>query len=122
MFINLSNHPSNKWSKGQIDSAVSLGGNIVDVPFPNVPPGLTTLNVKDQARGLVAKLLVNLPDVVFVAGESTLMFAVVTLLLQNDILVVSATTERVVTESTNPDGSVSKNATFQFVQWRKFSR
>ena len=35
MFVNLSNHPSSNWTPEQISAA---GGNVVDLPFPQVLP------------------------------------------------------------------------------------
>jgi hypothetical protein len=37
VFVNVSNHPSEKWEKAQKDAA----GDVVDVAFPNVPPEAT---------------------------------------------------------------------------------
>ena len=35
VFINLSNHPSNAWSKEQYEAA-SEYGEVVDIPFPQI--------------------------------------------------------------------------------------
>ena len=39
VFINLSNHRSENWGNDQIEAA-SRFGEIVDLPFPNVEPGM----------------------------------------------------------------------------------
>ena len=44
IFINLSNHDSSKWSVKQIEEALKLSENgpIIDIPFPNIDPELTS--------------------------------------------------------------------------------
>lgn len=46
MFINVSNHPSSKWSQAQKDAA---GGEILDIPFPNINPRASTWEVEAMA-------------------------------------------------------------------------
>ena len=43
-FINLSNHPSAAWGADQLAAAAQYG-TIVDVPFPNIDPTLSTEEV-----------------------------------------------------------------------------
>ena len=47
IFINLSNHPSTKWDAAQKAAA----GDVVDVPFPNVPAAAT----EEEVAALAAK-------------------------------------------------------------------
>ena len=46
MFINISNHPSSKWSQEQIIAAKKLGGDIIDIPFPIVPTRSSTKEIE----------------------------------------------------------------------------
>jgi len=47
MFFNITNHPHDKWGERQRSEARRLGGEIVDIPFPNVPPEIGTEGLVD---------------------------------------------------------------------------
>ncbi len=75
-FYNITNHPSAKWSADQLAAASELGGEVIDLPFPNVPPLATSQDVSATADVLAAQV----PDgaVGMVSGEWTLTFALAT--------------------------------------------
>ena len=110
--INVSNHPSSKWSDKQWQ-----GFDVVyDIQFPNVDPNWNT----EQVGCLVDHILdeINELDVnnIMLQGEFTLCY-----LLQNKLSTKTIwipTTERKVVEVVNADGTVTKNTTFEFVRWR----
>jgi len=119
MFINFSNHPSDRWSAEQRDAAVELGGNIVDVPFPNIDPASSLDDVKRTALAYLDKIVNDTSEenyVIHVAGEMTFVYCFVSLCQSAGVLCVAATTERVVEE--NPDGS--KTSKFRFVKFRPY--
>jgi hypothetical protein len=119
MFINFSNHPSDRWSEEQRFAAVELGGKIVDVPFPNIEPTALLDDVKRLALVYFDKIVDDNQDenyVIHVAGEMTFVYRFVSLCQSAGVLCVAATTERVVAE--NPDGS--KTSTFRFVKFRPY--
>lgn len=118
MFINLSNHPSSKWTSSQVEAAAKLGGEVTDLPFPNVAP---TASLSD-VECLAVETAKNVPEgaVVLVQGEFTLTTALVSLLTSKGVLCVCATTERRSVESTRPDGTVVKTAEFSFIQFRVY--
>jgi hypothetical protein len=114
MFVNVSNHPVAKWSPEQIAAAVHLAGDIVDLPFPNVPPMASTADVTALAKGIVAKLSDNDPGVAMVQGEASLCFELSRMLLVLGWQVVVACSERNAVDG--PDGK--KIVTFEFAQFR----
>lgn len=125
MFINISNHPSSKWGEEQIAAAVAEGRisgreEIIDIPFPNVPPTATARDLEKLAREILADDW-NFPtspaDVWHVMGEMGLVFAIVLELRRRGIRCVHSTTERVSVE--NADGT--KTVKFNFVQFRDYS-
>jgi len=129
VLVNCSNHPSIKWSEDQ-----KYGWDIIiDVPFPEVSPYLDSNDLKYQ------RILVNLKDAIIKAFANAPVPAGVDfreyLMLQGEFSVcynlfkmrniafptvtfVVPTTERVVEEVTNPDGTTEKKTTFKFVRWR----
>jgi len=55
MLINLTNHPSYTWSDEQIMAFEEKYGEIVDLPFPNVPPRMSKYDVDVLAWQYVKK-------------------------------------------------------------------
>ena len=119
-FINLSNHPSELWSERQKDASLKYG-NIKDYPFPKVEPNSSSKDVTRLANQIVNDLIVESPRAVMCQGEFTLTFAIVRLLQQKGITVLSACTERHVSEVTDEEGRTSKKSVFEFVQYREYS-
>lgn len=114
--VNCSNHPSAGWSDEQ------KGGwdEIIDVPFPNVPPDGDGEDLFYESLSLAQTLVDSLngePGAVFIAGEMTTVFIVVTILQQSGIRVISATTRRVAVENPETGEKISQ---FRFSRWRKF--
>jgi hypothetical protein len=119
MFFNITNHPHEKWGERQLEEARRLGGEIVDIPFPNVPPELDTGELNDLAYSVIKQVREKQDqgrqNVALVQGEHTLTFALVRLLLDIGVVPVAATSERRVTET--PQGKVS---VFEFCQFRRY--
>ena len=117
-FINLSNHPSSGWEKGQLTAAQRIG-DIVDLPFPPVTPGASADEVKQMARELVEHIM-EMGDpatlTVHIMGEMTLAFIIVKMLKELGIRCVASTTERKTTY--NADGT--KLSEFSFVKFREY--
>ena len=121
MFINLTNHPSDRWSEEQRSAALQYG-QIVDIPFPQVPPEANEDYIARLADSLMLNVLTkrrqtNLePIVVHLAGEHTLVYALVSRLRHAGIRCVASTTQRVAEE----DGSGVKISEFKFVRFREY--
>ena len=119
IFINLSNHPTSKWSEEQLTAAKKFG-EIIDIPFPQVSPEATRQEVSNLAfdcyKEIADKYEPDYNDVtIHIMGEMTFTHNFV-LIASMDCICVASTTERIVTE--NPDGS--KTSTFKFVQFRAY--
>ena len=119
MIINFSNHPSERWSVEQREAAEAYG-QIMDLPFPIVPPQASEDEIAAMADDYAARIMTmaeNQEDTaIHIMGEMTLTFAIVTRLMTQGITCLASTTERLV--RTDPDGS--KVATFKFVQFRRY--
>jgi hypothetical protein len=117
MLLNLSNHPSVNWSKEQREAAEKQFGGVVDLPFPQIPSGATTAEVKALAQTYLEKIPPSV-SAVHLMGELTFVVALVRLLQKNKIKVVASAAERQVLEE--KDGI--KTAKFQFVQFREYPK
>lgn len=125
MLINFTNHPSVRWTDDQKNSAIELYGKVKDLPFPPVPTGAGATEVIAMADGIIDKILemkVESPETfaVMAQGEFTLTYAVVSRLKGMGITVVSAVSERVVTEQVE-NGEVRKTALFRFAGFREYA-
>ena len=93
-------------------------GKVIDLPFPQVDPAMTSEQVQALADECV-KTILEMGDTasltVHVMGEMTLVYHVVTVLKAAGVRCVASTTQRVATED---DGL--KMSEFHFVQFREY--
>ena len=115
MLLNLSNHPSQKWTTKQKETASQSYGTIEDLPFPQIPPEATS----DDVHLLVEKYYVKIrqldPKAVHLMGEMTFTYALVRQLKAIGIPCIASTTHRTVEEK---DGK--KIVLFDFIQFREY--
>lgn len=120
VFINLSNHPSARWSAEQL--AATAADNVIDVALPNIPPTASQAEVRRMAKAVAADAI-NFAGgetaTAMVAGPFGFCRQAVAELETHGIPCVEACSERSTREETLPDGTTRKVVTFQFVQFRK---
>ena len=119
--VNLTNHPSSRWSDEQRQAALDLGTEIIDVQFPNIDPEWSDSEVADLAETYIDRCKMEAETagssqvpVVVVQGEMTFVVAFVTKAAQQGIPCIAATSKRLVEE--NDDGT--KTVKFEFCQFR----
>ena len=118
MFINLTNHPSEKWSQEQLTAAYQYG-EIVDIPFPVIDEKAPEKEIRSLADNYLAKILNsgNPEDIiVHIMGEQTFCYALISKLQKEGIRCVASCTERDV--STNDKGQTV--STFHFARFREY--
>ena len=120
MFVNISNHPSKEWPQTQLIAANEIGGEIVDVPFPDVSPAAGVDEVAILARNLAEQILQRHPAAAMVHGEPVLVFQLVQLLGAAGIRCYAATTRRIAVEEKAGGGVIKKTSHFEFVQFRPY--
>ena len=117
MFINLTNHPSEKWSEEQLEAAQQYG-KVVDLAFPIIEPTFS----KEDILSLVKECMETImgikegETIVHVMGEMTFTHNLVNALKAVGITSLASTTER--NTSITPDGR--KISEFKFVQFREY--
>jgi hypothetical protein len=119
MLVNFTNHPSAGWSEKQRRAAQRYG-EVLDMAFPDVPPQCSEADVEALAQRAVRQILAQKPTAVLCQGEMTLTYKVVRRLLQQNVTVLAACTERRVCERIEPDGTVKKQAIFEFAGFRGY--
>lgn len=126
MLVNFSNHAVEYWDESQYSAATTAFGEVVDLQFPAVNPAATTAQVSELAADYAQRIAdaiasnhrVGEADAVLVAGEQSLLFAIVSLLQRKGITCLAACSERI--SKLNADGS--KTVGFNFVQFREFPK
>jgi hypothetical protein len=124
MLINLSNHPSNKWSPEQLQAATQFG-EIIDLPFPNISPNGDEAYIQVIVKEYMCKIddcidkhcPAFTPVTVHIMGEMTFAFAMIDALQQKGMQCIASTTERIVNEK---DGL--KASEFRFVKFREYGK
>ena len=117
MLINLTNHPSEKWSEEQMKAALNYE-EVVDMPFPIIKPTFTKDDIMFLVRECAEKIsgLMKGNTVVHVMGEMTFTHNLVNALKETGITCIASTTERKTIMT--PDGK--KISEFKFVQFREY--
>lgn len=117
MFINLTNHPSERWSEEQLNAARHYG-EIVDLSFPIIEPNFTKDDVMFLVKECVETVLGLMEGgtVVHVMGEMTFTHNLVNALKEKGIVCLASTTER--NTIMTPDGK--RISEFKFVQFREY--
>lgn len=119
MLINLSNHPSDKWSEAQTAAANEQFGEIVDLPFPQIEPDVTKADIAHIAQDYLTRVQqIGLPNntAIHIMGEMTLIYQLVGMLKDAGYRCYASTTVREVYEQ-EPG---KKTVIFQFVKFREY--
>ena len=119
MLINLSNHPSDKWSAEQTAAANAQFGEIVNLPFPLIEPNATKEDIARIAQHYLIRVQqIGLPNntAIHIMGEMTLTYQLVVLLKDAGYRCYASTTMREVYEQ-EPG---KKTVIFQFVKFREY--
>ena len=120
MLLNLSNHPSATWSPEQLGAAQRDYGQVLDMPFPAVPPQADLDEVRllsEKTYAAVRRLAAQHPTLtVHLMGEMTLVYQLLDMLRNSGIPCVASTSERIVREEA--DGR--KVSQFRFVRFRPY--
>ena len=117
MFINLTNHPSEKWSEEQLEAA-NCYGKIVDLSFPIIEPTFSKTDIMFLVKEStdVIKGIKDDDTVVHVMGEMTFTYNLVNALKELGITCLASTTER----NTIMTADGKKISEFKFVQFREY--
>ncbi len=120
MLINLTNHPYAKWSEKQKEVAIKDYGDIIDLPFPSIPPEWSEGEVANLVETYFAKIQEFAAQynsiAVHLMGEMNFCFALVSKLCCAGITCVASTTKRIV----NLMESGEKVVAFDFIQFREY--
>ena len=120
-FVNYSNHVSSRWTTAQIEAAREYG-DIVDIPFAQVPPTATKADVDTLAEEAVNEILEAEPSAAMVQGEMTLVYNVVRRLEARGIKCVAACTRRRTDEEIQKlaAAGLTKEGMFEFMGFREY--
>lgn len=119
VFINLSNHSSENWSEEQRLAAEKYG-DIVDVPFPQIPAAADGCDIDEQVNEYLGILSKYETAAVMLQGEFVFTYRLVSALKERRITVLAACSERVSYEFADKDGNTQRTSKFVFVKFREY--
>ena len=96
--LNVSNHPLSEWGAEQMDEALRIFGEVVDMPFPAVDPVWDASQIARLADELAVEIRKIAPRAVHLMGEMTLTHALVIRLKEAGIPCVASTSARQVVD------------------------
>lgn len=114
IFVNLSNHPSEKWGPSQKKEAEKYG-KIVDYAFPMVDATASEEEIEKMADRIKEDIVCMHPAAVLCQGEYTLCSAIIRRLLDEGISVLAGCSERMVVEIGD-----KKTSIYRFARFRKY--
>lgn len=118
MFINLTNHPSEKWSEEQRNAAEEYG-EIIDIPFPLVDENATEAEIKQLSDKYVSTILSKGKTkdlIVHIMGEQTFCYALISKLQKEGIRCVASCTK----SDSYYNEAGQKISTFHFSRFREY--
>ncbi len=115
-FLNLSNHPSDRWGQEQQEAARAEYGPVADAAFPDIAPEWDTEEVHRLADRYLAAIEGGRPKGVHLMGEMTFTLRLAGKLLAAGIPCVAATSRREVQDL----GDGRKEVKFRFVRFRPY--
>lgn len=122
MFINISNHNSEKWTNKQKKEA-KVFGEIVDLGFPAIAPSMNeeidvlVSEYIEKVRNLTNNMMAE--NVIMVQGEFTFTYRLVSSLKNAGFVVVCACTERKAVETVDGE-KIIKQSIFEFAGFRRY--
>lgn len=121
MLLNISNHPCTKWPEIQRRAAIEQYREIKDMPFPQIPPDMDTVGIRQMVEDYEARIHKVAADnnnlIVHLMGELTFTHLLVNRLQKAGIPCVASTSERIVIE----EASGKKISQFNFVRFRNYA-
>ncbi|MBR1899064.1 MAG: TIGR02221 family CRISPR-associated protein [Oscillospiraceae bacterium] len=120
-FVNFSNHPSSGWSEEQRAAALELsgGGEITDLPFPQISGTASEEELQQTAAEYIAKIGALRPAAVMCMGETGCSFLVASALKRQGIPVYYSCSDRDSVEVVTENGT-EKRSVFRFVRFRSY--
>lgn len=119
VFINLSNHSSDKWSKAQLSAAIAYG-KVVDIPFPIIAPSAGSEEIDALVQEYFNRLSGLDIAAVMLQGEFVFTYRLVSVLKSSGVRVLSACSERRVADHIDSEGRTQRESVFEFVQFREY--
>ena len=115
MLLNLTNHPSTRWTNKQLTTALAAYGQVKDLPFPPIPPTDGPTEIAARADEYAHDIEAMQPSAVHLQGEMVFTYALTKRLLARGMPVIASASERKVEMV---DGR--KVVQFDFVRFRAY--
>lgn len=119
MLINLSNHPSDRWGKKQLDLA-SQYGEIVDIGFPAIDPYGSSEEIDSLVEYYYKQILIYEKPVIMLQGEYIFTYRLVCRLKAAGFTVVAGCSDRRTIEYVDESGNTTRKSEFEFIGFKEY--
>lgn len=128
IFINLSNHPTDKWSETQKAAVINKyqPKQIIDIAFPPIDPEWNLDKVRTLAHSYKNEIINHFHDrndhiILHVMGEMSFTYILINMMLDYTVTCICSTTKRVVTTKYDDNGvEIGKETKFEFCKFRDY--
>ena len=128
IFINLSNHPTDKWSEAQKAAVINKyqPKQIIDIAFPPINPEWNLDRVRTLVHAYREEIINHLQDkddyiILHIMGEMCFTHALVNMMSAYKVNCICSTTKRVVTTKYDDNGvEIGKETQFEFCKFRDY--
>lgn len=119
VFINLTNHPSSKWSEKQLAAAKEYG-EVIDIPFPVIDPYADSAEIDRAVDEYFSKITKYDSPTVLIQGEFIFTYRMISRLKENGIKTVAGCSIRQSSEVIDADGVTNKKVRFDFIAFKEY--
>ena len=128
IFINLSNHPTDKWSEAQKAAVINKyqPKQIIDIAFPPIDPEWNLDRVRTLVHAYREQIINHLQDkddyiILHIMGEMCFTHSLVNMMSAYKVNCICSTTKRVVTTKYDDNGvEIGKETKFEFCKFRDY--
>lgn len=120
MLINVTNHPSASWSKQQIDAALRLYGEIIDLPFPLIRDEMTEEEINSLVQRYLKAILEYDHPTVLLQGEFIFTYRLIQSLKEHQIPAVACQSNIEREEHQDENGNTVKRTVYRFGRFRAY--
>ena len=120
IFINLSNHPSEKWNDFQKNVVLKDHSQIIDIPFPDIDPYGTSQYIDELVDEYLEKVLSYGRPTVMVQGEYIFTYRMIVQLKKLNLVVLASCSDRRTIEYIDDNGFTARRSEFEFVEFKEY--
>lgn len=119
MLLNITNHPSSRWSDTQKSEAAKFR-EIVDIPFPRIRPETSEAEIDELVKQYLLQVERYVEPVVLLQGEFIFTYRLIVALKKKGVRVVACQSDIERNEFQDENQNTVKNTVYKFGCFREY--